>query len=90
LQEQEHIKKESLEKEVIIQELITISKLLDVRRLPYATIYQIGIQETELGEFFCFPQNNRFIRHLEPRQFLFGQNTRINKHLELFGHHFEL
>jgi hypothetical protein len=68
LQEQEHIKKESLEKDVIIQELITINKLLDVKRLPYVTIYQIGIQETKLGGFFCLPQNNRFIRLLAKTQ----------------------
>ncbi len=75
---------------MIIQELITTSRLPNVRRLPYATIYQIGIRKTKLGEFFCFLQNNRFICHSEPRQFLLGQNTGIGEHLELFSQHFEL
>jgi hypothetical protein len=58
--------------------------MLDVKRLPRATIYWIGVKKVGLGEFFGLPYNNRLIPNPEPWQFLLSQDARINERLEFF------
>jgi hypothetical protein len=74
----------AIRRKVLEKKKTSKNRILHAKMLLCATICQIENKKSRIWGFFGLLQNNRLIPHLQLRQLLLNQDTRIGKHLEFF------